>query len=319
MAARETSRSFGSLLAIVFIVSAIYATIANNQRHDPSSSPSASVTKSNTQAAAPVSSPQPSVRECQPATISCVLERNEIIERNRYVMSGGEGQILPLSMIPIPPVEPLQALEVAKVPKAAFRASPRLHQERSPPATPMSPVQSFDLAETPKADYRTPSRPAQVTVRRPPAAVASTEPQTKPAPPTGDVQKRYRRNAIAPFTVLTEPGQNYLIKLVSVESAKDQIWIYLKGGESYSTKVPVGTYSFRAATGNEWYGREDLFGPNTGFFRLRPKKGAIADAPQTLQFRKERNRIVGMTISLKGVTNGNMEQESMTRSEFDAN
>jgi hypothetical protein len=140
-----------------------------------------------------------------------------------------------------------------------------------------------------------------------------------PSPPTGEIQPRTRSSAIAPFNVQTESGQNYFIKLVNVDNAKYQIWIYVKGGESYSTKVPVGTYNFRAATGNEWYGREELFGPNTRFFRLKPKSGAAADVQPTLQFRKERNRIVGMTISLKGVANGNLEQEAMSRAQFDAN
>jgi tetratricopeptide (TPR) repeat protein len=155
----------------------------------------------------------------------------------------------------------------------------------------------------------------------PPGPVAADKIATSglPPPPTGDIQRRRRRNAIAPFSVITESGQNYLIKLVNIDNARDQIWIYLKGGESYSTKVPVGTYNFRAATGNEWYGREDLFGPNTRFFRLRAKKGAAVDTQQKLEFRKERNRIFGMTISLKSVANGNMEQESMNRSDFDAN
>jgi tetratricopeptide (TPR) repeat protein len=140
-----------------------------------------------------------------------------------------------------------------------------------------------------------------------------------PPPRTGDIVPRRGQKAIAPFGVITELGQNYLIKLVNVDNAKDQIWIYVKGGQSYSTKVAVGTYSFRAATGNEWYGREELFGPSTRFFRLKPKTGAAVDARQTLQFRKERNRIVGMTISLKSVADGNIEQEAMSRSEFDAN
>lgn len=282
--ARTTRRSFGPLMAILFVASAIYATIANQRKERPSS-PAASITKSNTlTAAAPISSAQPSVRDCQSADISCISERNrEIIERNKYVMAGGEGQMLPLSMIPIPPV---QTFEVAKIPKAAYRASPR----------------------TP-----------QTAIRSSPATVDTAEKQPKPAPTTGDMQPRRHRNAIAPFTVRTESGQNYLIKLVNVDNAKDQIWIYVKGGESYSTKMPLGTYNFRAATGNEWYGREDLFGPNTGFFRLRTKNGATVDAQQSLEFKKERDRIFGMTISLKGVVNGNIEQEAMTRSEFDAN
>jgi len=281
--APATRRSFGPLLAIIFVVSTIYATIANNPRTDRSSSPSASVTKSNTQAAAPVSSAQPSVRDCQVTDVSCILERNkEIIERNKYVMSGGEGQMLPLSMIPIPPV---QTFEVAEIPKVAYRASPRL----------------------PQAAIRSP------------AAVDTTEKETKPAPPTGDLQPRRRRNAIAPFNIQTKSGSNYLIKLVNVTNSKDQIWIFVRGGERYSTKVPVGNYVLRVASGYTWYGREYLFGPDTRFFRLRSKRGAGLDESPVLEFKKERNRIVGRTLNFEGSVDGNMEEEKLTRSEFDAN
>ncbi len=247
-------------------------------RSPPSSSPSASAPKSNTlTAAAPVSSPQPSVRDCQDADISCISERNkEIIKRNEYVMSGGEGQMLPLSMIPIPPV---QTFDVAKIPKVAYRASPR------PPQ----------------------------------AAVDTTEKETKPVPPTGDLQPRRSRNAIAPFNIQTKPGSNYLVKLVNVANSKDQIWIFVRGGEPYSTKVPVGHYALRVASGYSWYGREELFGPNTRFFRLRGKRGTSVDGPMVLEFKKGRNRIVGNSLNFESSVDGNMEQEAMTRSEFDAN
>src|SRR5204863_9360044 len=86
-----------------------------------------------------------------------------------------------------------------------------------------------------------------------------------PQPPTGDTQKRARKNGIAPFRIETEGGASYLIKLVSVANAKDQIVIFVRGGETYATKVPLGRYHLRAATGETWYGREDLFGPRTQY------------------------------------------------------
>ena len=138
-------------------------------------------------------------------------------------------------------------------------------------------------------------------------------------PRTGDLQPRRRGNAIAPFSIQTKTGSNYLVKLVNVASSKDQIWIFVRGGEPYSTKLPVGNYMLRVASGNIWYGREQLFGPDTHFFRLRSKKGAGVDKSPVLEFKKERNRIVGRTLNFEGSIDGNMEQEGMTRSEFDAN
>lgn len=75
----------------------------------------------------------------------------------------------------------------------------------------------------------------------------------------------------------------------------------------------------RVASGNTWCGREELFGPNTHFFRLRTKRGSGVSETPTMEFKKERNRIVGHTLNFEGSTDGNMEQESMTRSGFDAN
>lgn len=138
-------------------------------------------------------------------------------------------------------------------------------------------------------------------------------------PRTGDLQPRRRSNAIAPFNIQTKSGANYLIKLVNVTNSKDQMWIFLRGGETYSTKVPVGNYALRVAAGNRWYGREELFGPDTRFFRLRGKRGAAVDESPILAFKKERNRIVGKSLNFEGSVEGNMEQETMSRSEFDAN
>src|SRR5262249_37883917 len=97
------------------------------------------------------------------------------------------------------------------------------------------------------------------------------------APSTGPIERSLRKNAIAQFRIETEAGANYLLKLVSVASAKDQIWIFVKGGETYATKVPLGRYQLRAATGATWYGRKDLFGPGTSFFRVKAK-GTGSDA-----------------------------------------
>lgn len=163
------------------------------------------------------------------------------------------------------------------------------------------------------------SQIALLTQRPVSNALVAAPDKPLPTPKTGDLEPRRRANAIAPFNVVTEVGSNYLIKLVRANNAKDQIWIFIKGGEPYSTKVPIGNYRLRVASGDTWYGRQELFGPRTRLFRLRNKNGTALDETQLLQFRKERNQIVGMTLNFKGSHDGNLEQEAMSRAEFDEN
>jgi hypothetical protein len=139
-------------------------------------------------------------------------------------------------------------------------------------------------------------------------------PQLKPvsSPPTSTIARGRRRNAIAQLIIETESGTNYLIKLVRVDHDKDFIQIFVKGGETYSTKVPLGTYNIREAAGLIWYGLKDFFGPSTRFFRMRNKDGRQAN----FSFNQQGNIVHGMKLSLKKVAEGNMEEESIRRDEF---
>jgi hypothetical protein len=143
-----------------------------------------------------------------------------------------------------------------------------------------------------------------------PASLPSDLRPTK-SPPTSTIERSRRRNAIAPFAVETESGTYYLIKLVRVDGM-DSILIFVRGGETYSTKVPLGSYNIRAAAGSIWYGRKDFFGPSTHFFRMRNKDGKNP----TFNFYRQGNKVFGMTVSLMKVIEGNMEEETISRDEF---
>lgn len=54
----------------------------------------------------------------------------------------------------------------------------------------------------------------------PPAGAPTTTLQPVSPPPTSAITKSRRKNAIAPFTIETEEGANYLIKLVNVAAKK---------------------------------------------------------------------------------------------------
>jgi len=84
------------------------------------------------------------------------------------------------------------------------------------------------------------------------------------------------------------------------------------------TKVPLGRYYVRVATGESWYGLDELFGPNTHYFRLLDKRISVENEAHSLVFRSEGRTIYGHTIILKKVPDGNLEQQATSRKEFDA-
>lgn len=168
---------------------------------------------------------------------------------------------------------------------------------------------------------RAKARIAQLTGQQPlqvpPPSLASPSANLpadlKPAKPplTSTIERSRRRNAIAPLAIEGETGTNYLIKLVRVDGA-DSMLIFVRGGETYSTKIPLGTYNIRSAAGSIWYGRKDFFGPSTRFFRLRTKDGKQPN----FTFSRQGNMIHGMRFQLKKVLEGNTEEETISRDEF---
>ncbi len=152
---------------------------------------------------------------------------------------------------------------------------------------------------------------------RPVAQGASTSDRPSlPLPSTSSLENSSRKNRIAPLSIETESGTNYVIKLINLADPHDSIMIFVRGGEPYSTKVPLGTYRIHGATGNTWYGKKDLFGPNTRYFRLQSKSGSDAEGSVTFHFRRQGNQIFGMTLIFKNVIAGNMTQESISRDDF---
>jgi hypothetical protein len=193
------------------------------------------------------------------------------------------------------------------------------------PAMASVPAQSLEIPVssvfgTPAAQSKAPQS-APNTQQVPPgsasANLAAENLKIVPAPPTGDILARRRTSAIAPFAVETEPGPSYLLKLVNVSNPKDQIMVFVKGGETYSTKVPLGTYHLKAATGDVWYGRQHFFGPQTRFVRVRKKDRTDDDGVQAFKFSQSGNRISGLKISFKKVVGGNTSEESISREEFE--
>ena len=72
---------------------------------------------------------------------------------------------------------------------------------------------------------------------------------------------------VAPLSFRTSPGSNYYVKLVD-HNNHTEMTIYMRGGESFETLVPLGTYEIRYAAGDVWYGQAHLFGKSTAFSKI---------------------------------------------------
>jgi hypothetical protein len=111
---------------------------------------------------------------------------------------------------------------------------------------------------------------------------------------------------LAPFTVVTSPGQDYYVKLVYEGTSSAAIGIYVQGGISNEVLVPLGRYEMRYAAGTTWYGLADLFGPDTVY----------AKALDVLDFREEANQYSGYTIELILQEDGNLDTQPLGPGEF---
>lgn len=122
----------------------------------------------------------------------------------------------------------------------------------------------------------------------------------------GIIYNNTGRRLLAPFEIVTKPGQDYYVKLVELPRDLDAVGIYVRGGQRVDVLVPLGSYELRSASGETWYGLKDRFGPNT----------AYAKAWEPLHFTKERGGYSGYTIELIPQRGGNMRTDDIEPSEF---
>lgn len=126
-------------------------------------------------------------------------------------------------------------------------------------------------------------------------------------PISGIYQNYFNQESVAPLKIITREGNgNYFIKL------KDGIGynlmsIFINDGDTVDINVPLGTYQILCASGEEWYGQDHLFGPDTSYSKLG----------ETFDFKLEGNQYIGHSITLYKQANGNLNEKSISKSEWD--
>lgn len=136
------------------------------------------------------------------------------------------------------------------------------------------------------------------TVVTPPAPII--EPQ--PLPKTGATNKP-NLHGNSPLQIKTNAGSHYWVKIVNSYNEKDELAsFFIRGGETLDVNLPIGSYVVKYAYGDTWYGRDYLFGEDTGYSK----------ADEVLEFYHGQ----GYVIELIQQLNGNLHTTAIDESQF---
>ena len=70
----------------------------------------------------------------------------------------------------------------------------------------------------------------------------------------------------APLKILTKPTDgNYVVKVEDWASGKSVATLFIQKGGTLSVELPLGSYKFKFACGENWYGSDLLFGSKTAY------------------------------------------------------
>ena len=125
-------------------------------------------------------------------------------------------------------------------------------------------------------------------------------------PYNGKIRKWVSTPSVAPLSINTSAGSNYLVKLVDAFSGEDVMDIFIHGGSNIEVKVPLGNYHIKYASGENWYGYQHFFGPETGYSK----------AESVFRFKDTGYQVTGYTLTLYRVTNGNLRTKGINKSQF---
>ncbi len=119
------------------------------------------------------------------------------------------------------------------------------------------------------------------------------------------VMRRPSSPGVAPLGITTGSGNDYYVKLVDT-AGQTVMTMYVEGGRSFETKVPLGTYEMRYAIGKTWYGPEHHFGPDT----------AYAKADNVFHFTFDGSRYSGYRVELISRSGGNLRTKALAPGKF---
>jgi ribosomal protein S27AE len=146
--------------------------------------------------------------------------------------------------------------------------------------------------------------PPRVATRPPPL---NFDQPLLPLPFNGSQKTYSSADAVAPLTISTRQGTgHYFVKIVDWTTDALVMTVFVRSGQSVSTKVPLGSYKIKYTAGNQWYGETYLFGPDTSY--------NMAD--KQFDFEEIGNQVTGFTVELFLQPNGNLNTKRISPKDF---
>ncbi|MGA7323811.1 MAG: hypothetical protein WBX25_04875 [Rhodomicrobium sp.] len=177
---------------------------------------------------------------------------------------------------------PLQALAIAGA--LVWAITFELNRPESPRATSLPPVMAPPVHQSP-------------------------EPKSKPALTPVEAKTGYYKIPIgprlAPLTIRTKGPYNFFVRLYD-KADNIVAEIYVRGSDTFSDKMSLGSYTLRYASGTAWYGRAARFGEDTVYSK----------ALESFDFQKTDDGYVGYTIDLYRQPHGNLATAFISEDEF---
>jgi hypothetical protein len=128
-----------------------------------------------------------------------------------------------------------------------------------------------------------------------------------PLPRSKTLRRFSNQNYIAPLEIRTrDDGYNYYVKISTWNSNLPILTLFIRTGEKVKTKLPLGSYVVKYASGKKWHGQKHMFGPDTSYSKAQKK----------FTFNKSVGRISGYTIELFTQLNGNLPTSTIQKSDW---
>lgn len=119
----------------------------------------------------------------------------------------------------------------------------------------------------------------------------------------------FDQDTMAPFRVTAPPDASFFVKLVEVGNSLEEtpaVSMFVRAGRSVELVIPQGAYKIKMAAGTKWYGNVLRFGPDTQY----------TEVTEPLVFTSDGQRLIGHTINLSLVRDGNMRPVQIEPSSF---
>lgn len=144
---------------------------------------------------------------------------------------------------------------------------------------------------------------AKQSYTTPPAANSLIE---HDRPKNGYVFEHPAGDMVAPLTVKTSGTDDYYVALKHTTTSSKNMSFYVRGGSTVTIDVPLGVYEIYYASGSAWYGKDDLFGTDTAYYKCE----------DVFPFTASGDGYDGWTLTLYPVANGNLETDAIDPEEF---